>query len=221
MVLDLLVTICARSGSKRLINKNILKINNKTLIEISIEQALKVVPRESIVFSSDSDYYLSIAKKYKVNLNKRKKKLSSDSIGKLDVIKDLCKDFNQKFIIDLDVTAPVRDRNDIDGVYKNLINDNKVVFAGCKMESINPYFNMVEIKKDLRIDTVKKSSIKISQNSPTVYLLNGIIGWERNYLLSSKKLLGTKNFCIWEMEEHKMFDIDTYFDYKIIKSILE
>ena len=40
--MNFLGIISARAGSKGLKNKNLLKINKKTLIEIAIEEALKV-----------------------------------------------------------------------------------------------------------------------------------------------------------------------------------
>ena len=39
--MKVLCTICARGGSKGIKNKNIKKINKRTLIDITLEQALK------------------------------------------------------------------------------------------------------------------------------------------------------------------------------------
>ena len=168
MVLDLCITICARSGSKRLIDKNIKKIHGKTLIDISITQALSVVPPNNIIFSSDSERYINIAKKHNIKIHKRGAKLSSDKSDKLDVIKTISKQINLKFIIDLDVTAPIRDKEDILGIYKFLKNGKDIAYGACKMESINPYFNMVEVKKNKKISTVKKYSKKISGHTTSI-----------------------------------------------------
>ena len=46
--------IPARSGSKRIKNKNILKLNNKNLIQITIEQALKTKKINKIIL----EYFL-------------------------------------------------------------------------------------------------------------------------------------------------------------------
>ena len=51
--MNILCTVCARSGSKGLKNKNLLKIKNKSLIDHALDQALKVKKIDKIVFSSD------------------------------------------------------------------------------------------------------------------------------------------------------------------------
>ena len=51
--MKILCTICARSGSKNLKNKNFKKLNNKLLIEHTIEQAINSKLYSKIVLSSD------------------------------------------------------------------------------------------------------------------------------------------------------------------------
>ena len=83
-----LCIIPARSGSKRIKNKNIKKFDKKPLIFYTINFAQKLKFIDEIVFSSDSDVYLKIAKKYGIkNLSKRPKKLSSEFAKTEDVIK--------------------------------------------------------------------------------------------------------------------------------------
>ena len=108
--MKVLCTICARSGSKGVKNKNLKKINKKTLIDISLTQAIKSKIFSNIIVSSDSDKILDVSKKYKVILHRRSKKLSTDKSPKIPVIRDALKfaekKTNQKYdyIIDLDVT---------------------------------------------------------------------------------------------------------------------
>ena len=45
--MKILYLILARKGSKRLKNKNILKINKKTLIELTINFVKKIAPKKS------------------------------------------------------------------------------------------------------------------------------------------------------------------------------
>ena len=66
--------IPARSGSKSIINKNLRKINRKTLLEITVEQAIKSKKFYKIIVSSDSQKILNNVKKFKViNLQDQKK----------------------------------------------------------------------------------------------------------------------------------------------------
>ena len=59
-------TICiipARSGSKGIKDKNIQKLNNKSLIEIAVGQANQCPSIDDVYISTDSDIYEEIALK--------------------------------------------------------------------------------------------------------------------------------------------------------------
>ena len=71
--------IFARGGSKRIPNKNLLKINNKSLLEITLNLAKKVKKIDKIFVSSDSKKILRIAKKNNVQIIKRPKLLCSSN----------------------------------------------------------------------------------------------------------------------------------------------
>ena len=59
---NLLCFIPARGGSTRIKNKNLKKINNKTLVEITINQAIKckIFNRKNIILSSDNNKILNM-----------------------------------------------------------------------------------------------------------------------------------------------------------------
>ncbi len=81
--------IPARSGSKTIKNKNLLKLKGIPLIAHSIKSGLRNKLIEQTYFSSDSKKYLKIAKKYGCyNLLLRNKKLARDESSDLDVFKD-------------------------------------------------------------------------------------------------------------------------------------
>ena len=62
------VFIFARSGSKGIKNKNLKKIKDKSLLELSINTAKKINP-DKIFISSDSKKIEAIAKKIKLILS--------------------------------------------------------------------------------------------------------------------------------------------------------
>ena len=119
-----LCTICARSGSKGVPNKNIKKIAGKPLIQHTIEQAKKSKIFSDIIVSSDCKKILKIAEKLEVHTLKRTNQLSKDFVGKVDVIRDAAikaqKMLDKKFdnVIDLDVTSPLRQVSDIHNSFK-------------------------------------------------------------------------------------------------------
>ena len=60
--------IPARSGSKIVKDKNIVKLNGHPIMSYSISIAKKSTQIDKVVFSSDSKKYLNIAKKYKPDI---------------------------------------------------------------------------------------------------------------------------------------------------------
>ena len=67
------IIIYARSNSKRLPNKVLKEINNKSLLEITINLAKKVNKIDKIFVSSDSKKILKIAKNNNIQIIKRPK----------------------------------------------------------------------------------------------------------------------------------------------------
>ena len=110
-----IAVIPARSGSKGIPNKNILKIKDKTLIEIAIEQAKQIKEIDQIIFSSDSQKYCQIAKQAGAkSLGLRSKELSTDKTKTIEVLMDIINNFaDLDTILLLQPTSPVRSIEDI------------------------------------------------------------------------------------------------------------
>lgn len=108
------VLIPARGGSKGIIKKNIRKIKNKSLVEISIDFALKLKINGNIYISSDMKEVENICKKYdkKVIFDKRPNYVSKDKTLTKDVLSDLYERREElskiDFILLLEPTSPLR-----------------------------------------------------------------------------------------------------------------
>lgn len=225
--MSILCTICARSGSKGLKNKNFLKINGISLLERCIKQSLKIKKINNIVISSDSSKFKKIFNN-RIYYLKRPKKLSSDVSGKVEVIRHaLTKSeiyFKKKFdtVIDLDVTAPLRNKKDINkciSLFQRSKSQNLITI--CKARK-NPYFNMIEYKNK-KFDYVKKLKKKIlrRQDAPKVYEMNASIYiWKKKYLNNSIELFSRKTIC-YEMPYNRSIDIDSLDDLKIVKIFMK
>ena len=124
----LLCSICVRKGSKGIKNKNLKPFTNKkSLFDITLNHALKTNEISKIVISTDYKQIIQnklYHKNNKIYLHSRNKKLCDDNIAKIDVIRDALihaeKNFNCRFdyIIDLDVTSPLRKIVDINNSIK-------------------------------------------------------------------------------------------------------
>ena len=223
-----LAVICARSGSKGILNKNLLKIKNKTLIEITIEQALKSKIFDDIVFSSDSLKYLNIAKKKGIEiLHKRSIKFTNSNAPKIPSIREALvfaenfRNTSYHFICDLDVTAPLRKKNDIKDSFIQFYNNKKLNNQLSAIESKkNPYFNMFKSNEKYLIKIFPKISINRRQDAPKILSANAsIYWWKRGYLLKSNKIISSKTGYF--MMNQTSIDIDDQSDYLFVKFMIE
>ena len=87
---NILGIIGLRSGSTGLKNKNIKKLNNKPLFSYIYKAAKKSKYINRIIFSTDSDYYIKILKKYGIkekNIIKRPKSIAKKNSLEFKFIK--------------------------------------------------------------------------------------------------------------------------------------
>ena len=95
--LKAIAIIPARSGSKRIKNKNIKLFFGYPIIYYSIKAALKSKCFEKIFVSTDSIKIANISKKYGAEVPFiRSKKLSGDNVTTVSVIKDSIKKLRKK-----------------------------------------------------------------------------------------------------------------------------
>ena len=224
-----LCVICARKGSKGLLNKNVKKLNGIPLVGHAIQQAWTSKLFSKIVVTTDSNKVKSISKRFGVDCwFKRPKYLSMDNTAKIPVIihalKSAEKYYKMKFdiVVDLDVTSPLRKVIDIKNALKKFKKSNSDnLFSVCKSRK-NPYFNMVEkIKNRIRLSKTSAKKIFYRQAAPKVYDINSSIYiWKREILLK-KKTLYTKNTSIYLMPNERSFDIDSNLDWKLVKFLLK
>ena len=219
--------ICARKNSKGLKNKNILKFKNVTLAEHTFFQARKSKYISKVFVSTDSKKIIQLAKKSRVNVPFiRPKKLSGDKVPEINVWKHFCeyllkiKDIPEYLII-LPITSPLRSQIDIsEGIKKILKKSYDIIFSLTK-SSKNPYFNMVNIVNG-RIKPVKSSNKKIfrRQDAPQCFDITTVLYIVKfKYILKCLNLYQTKNMSYILVPKKRSIDIDTKFDYDLVKSI--
>ena len=227
--MSIICTICARGNSLGLKNKNILKINDKPLIYYTVKIAKDSKIFDKIVVSSDSKSILNIANKLGVNLSiLRQKRLASKNISKLPAIRHAVKTSEKKFklnfdyIVDLDICSPLREIKDIKNslkIFKKKKYSNLITVTDPER---NPYFNMVEKKKN-KIQLVCKTNKKINsrQKAPKVFAMNSSIYiWTKNTLFNSDNLFHDKT-GIYFMPKLRSIDIDDKFTLNYAKYLMK
>ena len=217
--MKILYLILARKGSKRLKNKNLLKINKKTLIELTINFVKKVAPIKNIIFSTDSKKMLNIANKLGINTPwLRPKKFSLDKSTSFDASLHAIKWFESKFFkIDaialFQPTSPFRSKEHFIKALEKFKKNSKIPLISIKKIGLSSD-KIFKKKKDFLIN-YSKSKKKIDVFVPTGSF----------YLIKKTILLKNKNFYTnkmnyFQIDDNLMnIDIDTSNDYLIAKKI--
>jgi len=227
--MKILCTICVRAGSEGLKNKNFLKVNKKYLLSYTLEKAIKSKIFTDITVTSDSKKIFTITKKYNgIIVIDRPRKLATNSASKIDAIKHAlhyCEKKNQTkydIVFDLEATSILRETKDIINAYKFFIKKKADNLFSVNPSRRNPYFNIVE-KKNSKIQLVKILPTRITrrQNAPKTYDMNASIYiYKREVLLSSNPLFRKKT-QMYVMDPERSIDIDTKFDFTVLKNLLK
>ena len=126
------------------------------------------------------------------------------------------------YIIDLDVTSPLRNISDIKKSFlKFLKKKNSNLFTVTNARR-NPYFNMIEIfNNKIRICKKNIKPFTRRQDAPKVFELNASIYiWKRSWLLRSDNLISNKT-GYYLMPMNRSMDIDSDHDFKIVEYLLK
>lgn len=232
--MNILITICARGGSKGIPGKNIKPLNGKPLIGYTIDVAKRFAVETgnaTIALSTDSDEIIRVASECGLKSDyKRPDYLANDTCGKIDAIKDiLIYSEKQKgeifdYVLDLDVTSPLRTLDDLKEAFKKIQTDENAVNLFSVSESgRNPYFNQVEQKVNGYYAQVKAldSTVLSRQAAPEVYDLNAsFYFYKRCFFDLGYKGAITDRSLIYLMK-HVCFDLDHPIDFEMLSFLLE
>ena len=231
--MNILVTICARGGSKGIPGKNIKPIAGKPLIAYTIELTNKIAKKfnAKVTLSTDDVAIKQVASDLNLfSQYQRPDFLASDTAGKIDTIKDILiyeeaqQNIKYDFVLDLDVTSPLRNLADIEKAFKIIQSniDAKTLFS-VNDAARNPYFNMVEENKNGFYSLVKTNpdgSLLTRQSAPKVYDLNASFYWyKRSFFDSETKSPITDQSLVYIMD-HICFDLDHPIDFLFMEYLL-
>ena len=231
--MKILITICARGGSKGIPGKNITPLNGQPLIGYSIAVAKEfqsVFEGTDIMLSTDSEEIIRVAGVCGLKSDyKRPEYLANDTVGKIDAIKDLVLYSESKqgqtydYILDLDVTSPLRNLQDLKIAFDILRSDeNAINLFSVSEAGRSPYFNMVEQKENGYYAQVKMpdNNVFTRQSAPQVYDLNAsFYFYKRSFFDMGYKGAITDRSLVYKVP-HICFDLDHPIDFEIISYLM-
>lgn len=231
--MNILITICARGGSKGIPGKNVKMLNGKPLIGYTIDIAKRFQEKHGnveIALSTDSDEIIQVAEQCGLYSDyKRPASLGGDTVGKIDAIKDIvlytenAKGIKYDYVLDMDVTSPLRTLEDLEEAFELMNADSNAVNLFSVSEAgRSPYFNQVEQKENGYFNKVKDAGIVLTrQSAPKVYDLNASFYiYRREFFDMGYKGAITDRSLIYLMK-HTCFDLDHPIDFEIISFLLE
>lgn len=228
----ILISICARGGSKGIPGKNIKMLAGKPLIAYTLDVA-KEFAREhnaEIALSTDDNDIKFVAENLGLQTNySRPAYLATDSAGKIDTIKDLLLFQEGKnnamydFILDLDLTSPLRTLKDLNDAFLYFKKTEALTLFSVNPAARNPYFNMVEIKENGFYGLIKTNidgTVLSRQSAPLVYDLNASFYWyKRSFFDTGLTSPITSRSVIYEMP-HICFDLDHSIDFDFLEYLI-
>ncbi|MDF2511453.1 MAG: acylneuraminate cytidylyltransferase [Herbinix sp.] len=237
--MKLLFTICARAGSKGVKNKNIKEFLGYPIVYYTLSVYRLFCVRfgkeyENLDLAINTDSIELVEQAARTNIAfvhiPRKQELAGDVVSKTDVIKDTVKVMEKinsvqyDYIIDLDLTSPLRGVEDIRGVINTLISNQhaQVCFSATNPRRL-PFFNMVARNEEgFYFPLINKGYIS-RQQAPECFDMNAsIYAYQREFIISehTNKIFDGKAL-LWLMKDTAVLDIDCEEDMELMQVLAQ
>ena len=213
----LVIFITARKHSKRLKNKNILKLGSKKLVERTINFAKRLVKDDCIFLTTDSEIAKKIGNKNSIIVPwLRPKYLSDNKVSSARVVLHALKWYENKIdktkaILLLQPTTPYRNINFFKNAIRKFFKNPNKNLVSVSLQRDNCTYNLKSLFKNKVLNGLSEKK----------YVLNGSM-----YLISSKefkrkkKFITTTSIGVPILEEKFKIDIDYLKDLKKAKKYL-
>ena len=213
---NIIAFVPARSGSKSLKNKNLKRINNQNLIEITLKLALKSKLFSSVVLSSNSKKILNFGQKFKKVKNVlRPKSLALDNSKTDGSILHYLRNnkYTEKYLVILQVTSPLRKEKTLNKfikycIKKKLKNCLTVTHKLDHFSNFGKYFNSLENKDQRRRQQRKGFLVE----NGLIYFVNIADFLKRGKIYSNK-------WDYYITNEYESIDINNVNDLRIVKKL--
>ena len=218
--------IPARSGSKRILNKNIKLFNGKPIILYVIENLKKLHFIKSIYVSTDSEKIKKICEKSGAKCGDlRKKSLADDRSRFMDLVKkDLPRyiklEKNDKEILFVLPTAVLVNKKNFTLAYKQYKKYNPEILMSCRKFDQTPYWAL-KINKSGNLRTIfPRKCLVNSQYLETLYYDSGLFYFFNfNKVKKYNDLKNAKRIKPFFVNDDLGIDVNTLEDWKKLEDI--
>ena len=222
--------IGVRGGSKGLPGKNMRLLQGKPLLQWSLDQLLKHPMIDQVVISTDGqDMYDFGLARGTIDIGLRPAELATDGASKWDVWRhaltasEAVLDQGVDLFVDLDVTSPLRDKDDITNVIELFQSEKPDMVMTCTPARRNPYFNMVEPDETgaLHVSKPLPGNVVSRQAAPVVYEHTGVCYAIAPDYIKSVDWIYEGRVIPYVAPYDRCFDIDDRLDFDIADWMME
>jgi len=224
-----LAYIPARSGSKSIIDKNIVDVCGKPLIAYTIEAAKASKYVDAVIVSTDSLRYAEIVKKLGAEAPfLRPAELASDTAVEMDSCQHMMSWVEQNWpekydlVLKLEPTSPLRTADDIDQAIETFVKKDANTVITVTEAFTHPFWmNTLDDQKSMDNFIAEDVKRKNRQQLPIYYQLDGLVhvaSWE--FLKQHKTWFATeKSYASISPNAHAV-DIDGPTQLELVKIII-
>ncbi len=236
--MNILVTICARAGSKGVKSKNMRDYLGVPICWYTVsgymlflERFGKALGEFTLACNTDAEELFSQLDKTKVEYLRvpRKAELATDTASKIDVIRDTLREAEKAtgkkydIVVDMDLTSPLRRVEDIKNIIATLQSNPEAEVALSVTEARrNPYFNQLVTGENGFLRTAIVSDFVARQQAPEVFDANAsLYAYRPGFLLGTNTIINKAKLVGSVMPDTAVLDIDSERDFELISLLGE
>ena len=200
--------VAVRSGSQRVVNKNIRPFAGSSLLEIKLQQLKRIPNLDGVVVNSNDEEMLKIARGLGCETVKREEYYASNQVSMSDVYRNMAENFDGDVVAYINVTNPLLR----DETITNAIEEYKKLEE--KHDSLNSAHLIKEFlfKDNLPINYDLRNQPR-SQDLPDIAALNFAVSIiSRENMIECKNVVGYRP-NIYLLDEVEATDIDNQIDF--------
>lgn len=223
-----LITIPARSGSKRLPHKNTISLSGKPLFYYTVKAALDAGITKNVYVLSDSKKTLSLAKRYGAKTFLLPPALAGDTTGvvnaSLYLIEELEKD-GQYFhdLICLQPTSPLRDAEDVKKSYLQFKKEGVDTLVSASEVDPHYFHWAVESSPNEKFARLffGEKFLKPRQELTSMYFPNGAVKIARINCLRERGHFFSEKLSLYFMPQERSIHIATQVDFDLCSLLMK
>ena len=224
----ILAITLARGGSKRVPKKNITQINNKPLLQYTVDEVKQSKYIDKYIISTDDEEIINVCKTLNVDYHIRPIELAQDTTSSASSINNVLEVYNKNneydIIVEIMCTNPLKNVKDIDGCIEKLINAD--ISTDCVVSVVRLWDNHPSRVKFIENDQLNDFYPEIPESRrqdlhPPAYARNGSI-----YAFWTKTIINYNNrlgkICRpYIMPEERTINIDEPIDLELAKLLMK